>query len=105
MAKRTPDTALESRPIFSSSGTYNRSLHHDVVGAYHLAPAPGFVLDEGSRFGRRSAVRLDIHRAEALLHVGHPEHLGGGLGDLILQLRLEPGRADHRVPDAREKVG
>src|SRR6516165_6748367 len=82
-----------------------RSLRHDVVCAYHLAPAPGLVLDEGSRFGRRSAVRLDIERAEALLHVGHLEHLDGGLGDLILQLRLEPGRSDHRVPDARDKIG
>ena len=59
------------------------SLRHDVVCAYHLAPAPGFVLDEGGRFGRRSAVRLDIERAEALLHIGHLEHLDGGLGDLI----------------------
>src|SRR2546423_12277221 len=83
----------------------SRSLHHDVVCAYHLAPAPGLVLDEGSRFGGRSAVRRDVERAEALLHIGHLENLDGGLGDLILQLRLEPGRSDHRVEDAREKAG
>src|ERR1700738_2467406 len=82
-----------------------RSLRHDVVCAYHLAPAPDFVLNEGGRFGRRAAVRLDIERAEALLHIGHLEHLDGGLGDLILQFRLELGRSDHRVPDAREKAG
>src|ERR1700737_2017032 len=82
-----------------------RSLRHDIVCAYHFAPAPGFVLNEGSRFGRRSAIRLDIECAEALLHVGHLEHLDRRLGDLILQFRLELGRSDHRVPSAREKVG
>src|SRR2546429_7489954 len=84
---------------------FYRSLRHDMICAYHLAPAPDFVLDEGGRFGRRAAVRLDIERAKARLHIGHLEHLDGGLGDLILQFRLEPGRSDHRVPDAREQAG
>src|SRR5215813_7875641 len=82
-----------------------RLLRHDVVCAYHLAPAPSFVLDESVRFGRRPSVRLDIERAEALLHIGHLEDLDGGLGDLIPQFRPELGRSNHRVPDAREKVG
>jgi len=81
------------------------SLQHDVVYAYHLAPAPDFLFNEGRRFGRRPAVRLDMERAEALLHIGHLEHLDGGPRDLILQFRLEPGWPHHRVPGAREKVG
>jgi hypothetical protein len=36
---------------------FSRSLRHDMICAYHLAPAPGFVVDEGGRFGRRAAVR------------------------------------------------
>src|SRR6266566_1828688 len=97
--------AIRSIPMRANSwsaGIWNiryRSLRHDVVCAYHLAPAAGFVPDEGGRFGRRSAVRFDIERAEALLHIGHLEHLDGGLGDLIPQLRLEVRRSDHRVPD------
>src|SRR5208337_1545564 len=106
---RWPYSQLVRMPANSqSAGMWNiryRSLRHDVVCAYHLAPAPGFVLNEGRRFGRRSAVRLDIERAEALLHIGHLENPDGGLGDLILQFRLELGRSDHRIPDARKKVG
>src|SRR6516165_10752842 len=82
-----------------------RSLRHDVIGAYHLAPAPDFALDEGGGFGRRASVRLDIERAKALLHIGHLENLDDGLGDLIPQFRLELGWCHHRVPDAREKPG
>src|SRR6266404_8043388 len=58
---------------------FYRSLHHDIICAYHLAPAPDFVLNEGGRFVPRTAVRLDIERAKALLHIGHLEHLDGGL--------------------------
>src|ERR1700751_5772548 len=94
--------ALTDVPTAAFDG---RSLRHDMICAYHLAPAPDFVLDEGGRFGRRAAVRLDIERAKALLHVGQLEHLDGGLGDLILQLRPELGRCDHGVPDAREPAG
>src|SRR6266436_2096988 len=50
---------------------FYRSLRHDMICAYHLAPASDFVLDEGCRFGRRAAVRLDIERAKALLHIRH----------------------------------
>src|ERR1700730_16627229 len=95
---------MNGEPAIADDIRY-RSLRHDIVCAYHLAPAPDFVLNEGGRFGRRAAVRLDIERAEALLHIGHLEHLDGGLGYLILQFRLELGRSDHRVPDAREKAG
>jgi methylglutaconyl-CoA hydratase len=37
----------------------------------HLAPATGFVLDEGPRHLRRAANRLDADIAELLLHVRH----------------------------------
>src|SRR5262249_23242410 len=78
-------------------------LQHDVVRADHLTPALYLVLDEGGRFGRRAAVRLDVERAEFLLHVGHLQHLDRRLGDLLLQLRTELGRSDHayQAPDSR----
>jgi hypothetical protein len=63
-----------------------------ILFARITSPRPGLCPNEGSRFGRRSAIRSDIERAEPLLNVGHLEYLDGSLGD------GRRGQTDHAFP-------
>ena len=86
------------------TGNWYRSLVLLILFVRLPGPAPDFVLDEDVRFGRRPAVRLDIERAEALLHLfWHLDRLDGRFGDLIPQLRLDLGGPTiaYQAPETR----